>query len=130
MAETIPQNALDLFQKPLLAHFVTLMPDGSPQVTPVWVDYDGTYVRINTARNRQKALNVQKKPQVALDIVDNQNPFHWVTIRGRIEEMTEEGANDHINSLSHKYTGADYRGFSPNETRVILKIVPERVRVS
>jgi PPOX class probable F420-dependent enzyme len=127
MSESIPQKAVDLFQKPALAHLATVMPSGAPQVTPVWVDYDGTYIRINTAKGRQKALNMQERPQVGLDIVDPQNPFHWVSVRGRIAEITEEGANEHINALARKYTGKAYQGFRSGETRIICKIVPERV---
>jgi PPOX class probable F420-dependent enzyme len=128
MAEKIPSNALDLFQKPALAHVATIMPDGTPQVTPVWVSYDGENVLINTGRGRQKELNLRKHPQVGLDIVDPSNPFHWVSVRGHVAEITEHGANEHINQLSKKYTGNDqYQGFSPTETRVIIKIVPDRV---
>lgn len=130
MSEQIPEKALDLFQKPALAHVATLMPNGSPQITPVWVDFDGTYVRFNTSKGRRKELNLRERPQVALDIVDPSNPFHWVSIRGKIAEITEEGANDHIDSLSKKYTGQDkYQGYQPGETRVICKILPERVIV-
>ena len=128
MAQQIPEKALDLFQKPALAHIATLMPDGTPQVTPVWVDFDGTYVRINTSKGRRKEINMEHRPQVGLDIVDPANPFHWLSIRGHIAEITEEGANDHINKLSAKYTGnPQYQNFQPGETRVICKITPDRV---
>ena len=129
MSQQIPDKALDLFQKPALANLATIMPDGTPQVTPVWVDFDGTYVRINTARGRRKELNMSQRPKVGLDIVDPSNPFHWISIRGHIAEITEEGGNDHINQLSHKYTGGDYQGFRAGETRVICKISPDRVIV-
>lgn len=127
MAENIPGNALDLFQKPALAHLATLMPDGTPQVTPVWVDFDGNHVLINTSLNRQKALNMGKRPKVGLDIVDPSNPFHWLSIRGHIEEITERGAVEHISKLSAKYTGNPNYQVPPNEVRVICKIVPDRV---
>ncbi len=127
MSQQIPDKALDLFQKPALANLATIMPDGTPQVTPVWVDFDGTHVRINTARGRRKAVNMEQNPKVGLDIVDPSDDFHWISIRGHIAEITEEGANDHINSLSHKYTGGDYQGFRPGEVRVIYKITPDRV---
>src|SRR5437764_11433276 len=96
MAERIPETALDLFQKPALANLATIMPDGTPQVTPVWVDFDGTYVLVNTIKGRQKALNMERQPKVGLDIVDPGNPWHWLSIRGHIAEITEEGANEHI----------------------------------
>jgi PPOX class probable F420-dependent enzyme len=128
MAEQIPQKVLDLFQKPALAHLATLMPDGTPQVTPVWVDFDGKYILINTARGRRKELNMQHNPQVGLDIVDPADPWHWISIRGKIAEITEKGAREHINKLSKKYTGNEqYQFEQPDEVRVICKITPDRV---
>src|SRR5215472_12637614 len=102
MAEQIPQNALDLFQKPALANLATIMPDGTPQVTPVWVDFDGTHILVNTARGRRKVENMQQHPKVGLDIVDPANPWHWLSIRGKIEEITENGAVEHLDKLSKK----------------------------
>jgi PPOX class probable F420-dependent enzyme len=107
------------------------MSDGTPQVTPVWVDYDGTYVLVNTIKGRRKELNMQQRPQVGLDIVDPTNPWHWVSVRGHIAEMTEEGANAHADKLAKKYLGQDKYGFhQPGDVRVICKILPERVIVS
>lgn len=131
MAERIPDNALDLFEKPALAHLATIMPDGTPQVTPVWVDYDGTHVLINTAKGRRKALNMETQPKVGLDIVDPANPFHWLSVRGYVESYTEDGADAHIDKMSKKYTGQDtYAGHQPDVKRVIYKILPERVIAS
>ncbi len=131
MSASIPDKALDLFEKPALAHFATVMADGTPQVTPVWVDYDGTHVLINTTRGRQKERNVQKQPKVGLDIVDPANPWHWLLVRGHVVEVTEEGARDHIDKMAKKYTGADkYTMMQPGDVRIILKIEPERVIVS
>ncbi len=131
MAESIPEKALDLFQKPLLAHLATVMPDGTPQVTPVWVDFDGTHVLINTSKGRQKALNMDRQPKVGLDIVDSSNPWHWLSIRGHIAEATVEGANDHIDKMSKKYTGNDkYQNHRPGDTRIIYKIETDRVIAS
>ncbi len=122
MAESIPEKALDLFQKPLLAHLATVMPDGTPQVTPVL---------INTSKNRQKALNMDRQPKVGLDIVDSANPWHWLSIRGHIAEATEEGANDHIDKMSKKYTGRDtYANHQPDDVRVLYKIETDRVIAS
>lgn len=130
MAEsTIPAAALDLFEKPLLAHFATVMTDGTPQVTPVWVDFDGTHVLINTAKGRQKTLNVERHPKVGLDIVDAVDQYHWVSIRGTIDEVTEQGADAHIDKMSKKYTGNDKYNNQTGETRVIIKIRPDRVIV-
>ena len=128
MAEQIPQNALDLFQKPALANLATIMPDGTPQVTPVWVDFDGTHILVNTARGRRKVENMQQHPKVGLDIVDPANPWHWLSIRGKIEEITENGAVEHLDKLSKKYTGNEkYQFAQPGEVRVICRIKPDRV---
>jgi PPOX class probable F420-dependent enzyme len=125
--EQLPAKAQDLLQKPVVASLVTLMPDGQPQATPVWVDYDGEYVRINTARGRQKDRNMQRRAKVTLLLIDPSNPYHWAEIRGHVEDITEDGARDHINQLSHKYTGGDYQGFKPDEQRVMYKIEPDKV---
>ncbi len=128
MSQSIPESALDLFQKPVLAHLATVMPDGTPQVTPVWVDFDGTSILVNTARGRRKELNMQQRPRVGLDIVDSTNPWHWLSVRGTIAEITEEGALEHAHKLTKKYTGRDtYQNLQPGEVRVICKITPERV---
>ena len=131
MSERVPDNALDLFEKPALANFATVMPDGTPNVLPVWVDYDGTYILVNTFKDSQKHRNMEKRPKVGLDIVDPSNPWHWLSVRGHIAEITEEGANAHIDKLSKKYTGQDKYGFhQPGQVRIICKIVPDRVITS
>ena len=128
MAETIPASVHDLFEKPILAHLATIMSDGTPQVTPVWVDYDGNYILINTSQDRQKTLNMKRQPKVGLDMVDAANPQHWLSVRGKVVEITEEGALEHIHKLSKKYTGNDKYGFlRPGEVRVICKIATDRV---
>jgi PPOX class probable F420-dependent enzyme len=123
----IPEKYLDLFQKPAFAHLATLMPDGSPQVTPVWIDYDGEYVLVNSARGRQKDRNMQRNAHVALSISDPANPYRFVQVRGVVAEITEQGAAEHIEALSQKYTGAGYRGWVSGMVRVIYKIRPEHV---
>jgi PPOX class probable F420-dependent enzyme len=126
MATVIPEQYLDLFEKRAFAHLATLMPDGRPQVTPVWCDYDGTYVRVNSARGRQKDKNMRRDPRVALSLQDPENPYRYLEIRGRVAEITEEGADAHIDSLAKKYLGVEkypYRG--PDEVRVMYKIEPE-----
>jgi len=93
---------------------------------PVWVDFDGQYVRVNTARGRQKDKNMKRDPRVALSIADPENPYRYLEVRGRVAEATEKGADDHINSLSKKYLGKDVYPFrQPGEVRVIFKITPE-----
>jgi len=128
MAQVIPEKFLDLFQKRAFANLGTIMSDGSPQVTPVWVDYDGKHVRFNSALGRVKDRNVRRDPRVSLSILDPDNPYRYLAIRGRIVEITQNGANEHINSLSQKYLGqAIYPFRQPGEVRVIYKIEPEKV---
>ena len=119
----------DILEKKGFAHLATVGTDGRPQVTPVWVDFDGSHVRINTARGRVKDRNLAKNPQVALSIQDPDNPYRYVQIRGRVTEMTEQGADAHIDSLAKKYMGVDrFPGRQPNEKRVLVKIRPEHVQ--
>ncbi len=126
MAEVIPEKYTDLFQKKAFANLATLMPSGAPQVTPVWVDYDGTHVLVNTARGRQKDKNIERNRKVALSIQDPDNPYRYLEVRGKVEEITEEGADQHIDKMAKKYMGVDkYPGRQPGEVRVLFKIKPE-----
>ena len=126
MSQAIPDKYRDLFSKRAFANLGTLMPDGRPQVTPVWVDYDGSHVVFNSAKGRQKDRNVRRDPRVALAIVDPDNPYRYLEIRGRVVEITEEGADEHIDKMAKKYMGVDrYPGRSPGEVRVIYKIEPQ-----
>jgi PPOX class probable F420-dependent enzyme len=125
MAEKLPDKYADLLQKKAFANLATLNSDGSPQVTPVWVDYDGNYVRINSARGRQKDKNITRDPRVSLAIQDPENPYRYLEIRGKVIEATEKGADDHINKLAKKYLGKDeYPYRQPGEKRVLYKIEP------
>ncbi len=126
----VPAGFMDIMsQKKSFAHLATLMPDGAPQVTPVWFDMKGDLVRVNTARGRQKDRNMQKNAQVALSVTDPDNPYRHVAIRGRIANITEEGADEHIDSLTKKYMGQDKYPFrQPGEKRVIYEIEPTTVR--
>jgi PPOX class probable F420-dependent enzyme len=119
----------DLFDKKSFAHVATVGTDGRPQVTPVWVDYDGTHVRFNTARGRVKDRNLQARPSIALSVQDPENPYRYVQLRGRVTEMTEHGADAHIDALAKKYLGQDRYPFrQPGEKRVIVKVAPEQVQ--
>jgi PPOX class probable F420-dependent enzyme len=127
MASNIPDQYLDLFQKRAFAHLGTLMPDGSPQVTPVWVDYDGTHVIVNSAKGRQKDKNMRRDARVSLSIADPENPYRYVEIRGKVVAVSEEGADAHIDKMAKKYMGKDkYPYRRPEEVRVVYKIVPEK----
>lgn len=127
MALAIPQSHRDLLDKKALAHLGTLMPDGSPQVTPVWCDFDGTWVRVNSAKGRRKDRNMRRDPRVALSLCDPDNPYRYLEIRGQIVEITEDGADEHIDRLARKYLGVDtYPNRTAGEVRVIYKISPTR----
>lgn len=125
----LPEEARKLLEDPNLASFVTLMPDGSPHVTPVWVDTDGEHVIINTAEGRQKPRNLRRDPRVAVCVINRENGYNYVQIRGRVVEMTHEGAWEHINALARKYMGPDASYPRADETRVIIKVLPEHVQV-
>jgi len=126
MSNAIPPSFLDLFKKKAFGHLGTLMPDGSPQVTPVWVDYDGQHVLINTAAERQKDRNLQRDGRVAISIIDPDNAYRYLEVRGTIVERTTQGADAHIDSLAKRYIGQDkYPWRRPGEQRVIFKVRPE-----
>ena len=123
MADVIPQNYRDLFNKRAFASLTTLMPDGSPQTTPVWVDFDGSNVIFNSAKGRQKDRNVRRDPRVAMAIIDPENPYRYLEVRGKVVEITEDGAADHINKMAKKYLGVDkYPYGQAGEVRVLYKI--------
>ena len=128
MAEVIPERYLDLFGKKAFANLATLMPDGSPQVTPVWVDFDGARIIVNSARGRQKDRNIKRNPAVALVLSDPGNPYRYLEVRGRVVEITEEGASEHIDKMAKKYLGVDkYPNRAPGEVRVLYRIEPLHV---
>lgn len=128
MAVTIPESYRDLFAKKAFAHLGTVMPDGNPQVTPVWCDFDGSYIRINSAKGRVKDKNMRRNKKVALAVTDPDNPYRYLAVRGTVEEITEQGADAHINLLAKKYLGKDkYPYRQPGEVRVLYKIRPEKI---
>jgi PPOX class probable F420-dependent enzyme len=125
MAAAIPEKYRDLFGKKAFGHLATLMPDGSPQVTPVWCDYDGTHLIVNSAKGRQKDRNMQRNPAVSVAIVDPDNPYRYLEVRGKVVEITEVGADAHIDRMAKKYMGVDsYPYRTPTEVRVMYKIEP------
>jgi len=124
----IPDSHLDLFKKKAFAHLATLMPSGQPQVTPVWIDYDGQHIVFNTAEGRQKDKNLQRDGRLALSIIDPDNPYRYLEVRGRIADRTREGADAHIDAMAKKYLGQDkYPYRQPGEVRVIYRVMPEHV---
>ncbi len=127
MALSVPEKFSDLASKKIFAGLATLMPDGAPQVTPVWIDFDEEHVIFNTAEGRQKDKNLQREPRVSLMLVDPENPYRYLEIRGNVVERTTAGADDHINKMAKKYLGQDVYPFrQPGEVRVIYKIKPEK----
>jgi len=122
----IPDKFLDLLQeKKAFANLATLMPDGTPQVTPVWFDYTDGVIRVNTAKGRVKARNMKEGAPVALAIMDPDNPYRYIQIRGRVRRVVEVGADQHIDSLAKKYLGKDKYPFAqPGEVRVMYEIEP------
>jgi PPOX class probable F420-dependent enzyme len=128
----IPDAYLDLLQQKLsFANLATIMPDGTPQVTPVWFDNSIGKIRINSAKGRVKTRNMRQGAPVALSILDPDNPYRYIQIRGRVEHVTEDGASAHIDSLAKKYLGKDKYPFAqPGEVRVLFEIEPAAVQAS
>ena len=126
MSQVIPEKYRDLFSKKAFASLATLMPNGEPQVTPVWVDLEGDHLVINSAKGRQKDRNLRRDPRVSIAIVDPENPYRYLEIRGRVSEITEQGGAPHLDKMAKKYLGVDkYPWSKPGDVRVIYKIQPE-----
>ena len=126
MPDVIPEKFRDLFNKKAFASLTTIMPDGSPQTTPVWCDSDGEHVIFNSAKGRQKDRNVRRDPRVAMAIIDPDNPYRYLEIRGKVVEITEQGADAHIDKMAKKYLDKNKYPFrQPGEVRVMYKIRPE-----
>jgi len=132
MQITIPNTHLDLFREPVHGVLTTMMPDGMPQSSVVWVDYDGEYVLINTTLERQKGRNMQSNPKVTVLVIDPKDSSRWVEVRGLVMEMTQDGAEVHADKLTQRYCPGKrhfYGDVYPpeqkeKETRVIVKIQP------
>jgi len=125
---SIPEKYADLFKKKAFASLATILPSGQPQVTPVWVDFDGRHVLVNSAVGRKKDENIRKNPHVSLAIIDPDNPYRYMEIRGRVAEITQDGADQHIDKMAKKYLDKDKYPFrAKGEVRVLYKIEPEHV---
>ncbi|MBV9455132.1 MAG: PPOX class F420-dependent oxidoreductase [Rubrobacter sp.] len=128
MQATISPGFRKLLQEPAYCQIATLMPDGSPQITQVWVDTDGEHILINTAEGRQKERNVRRDPRVAVNVVDPANAWRIAIVRGRVVDITTAGADQLIDQLAKKYLNEDTYPFrQPKEVRIILKILPEKI---
>ena len=128
MSDKIPENYMDLFNKKAFGSCTTLMPDGSPQTTPVWVDLVDGKVLVNSALGRQKDKNLRRDPRVAVTLLDPDNPYRYLELRGKVSEITQDGADKHIDKMAKKYLDQDKYPFAqPGEKRVIYKIDIEHV---
>lgn len=128
MASKLTPNAIKLIEGKNFAFLATLLPDGSPHVAPVWIDHNGNVILVNTAIGRVKQQNAERDRRVSLSIADQNNPYDKIVIRGRVVAQITEGADQHIDKLAKKYTGASkYKKSSPDERRVIIKIEPLRI---
>jgi len=128
MAAKLDQYLDLLNDKKAFAHLATVMPDGTPQVTPVWFDHVDGAIRVNSARGRVKDRNMKEGAAVALSILDPDNPYRYLQIRGRVRKVTETGAAAHIDALAKKYLGQDkYPYHRPGDVRVIYEIEPRAV---
>jgi PPOX class probable F420-dependent enzyme len=124
----IPESFQDILHKKTFVHLATRMPDGSPQVTPVWIDSEGDLILVNSAEGRVKDKNMRADPRVALSATDPDNPYRALMIRGRVVKITEEGAEDHIDKMAKKYLGVDRYPFRrQGEKRLLYYIEPVKV---
>ena len=117
----------DLFARPNHAVLGTIRPDGSPQVTPVWVDLRGDLVVVNSAMGRAKVRNLERDARATVTVMDATDWYRWVSIEGRLVEARQDGAVEHVEEVSRHYTGRAFRDLAPGEVRVMLFIEPERV---
>mgnify|MGYP000556950416 CR=1 FL=1 len=125
---TFEPEILRLLEGKNFASFVTLLDNVSPHVAPTWIDHEGDTILINTAIGRLKEKNVRKDPRVALSIYDNENPYHMIAIRGKVTDLTTNGAEDHIDKLAKRYLGMDkYPRRTPDEKRILIKIKAEKI---
>lgn len=135
MLNTIPNSHIDLFRNPVHGVLTTLMPDGMPQSSIVWVDYDGEYILINTTLERQKGRNMQTNPKVTVLVIDPNDSSRWIEVRGQVVELARDGAESHADMLTQRYCPGKqyfYRDIYPpeqkeKETRVIVRIEPIKI---
>ena len=121
-------DVVELFKGKNFAFVATLSKNGSPQITPTWIDIEDGIIVINTAEGRTKHKNVSRDPRVAISVIDQKNPYNMVTVKGKVIEQTNTGADEHIDKLAKKYLGVDKYPFrAPSEKRIILKVHPEKI---
>lgn len=125
--ESIPDEKLDLFEKPSIATFASSLPDGHPHVTPVWVNYDGTHLLVVTRKGTRKYKNVQHDPRVTVTVIDPDDMYRFVEVRGDVEEMPEEGALEFSDEQAQRYWGVEEYPYARDAPRALLHIRPGRV---
>ena len=122
----IPEGYEDLMESTALVHVATVGPKGEPQNTPVWFGWDGSHIKFSQTKTRQKYRNVHREPRVALSIVDPQNPYRYLEVRGEVARIEEDPENDFINAMAKKYMGVDeYPMHQPGDERVVLYVKPQ-----
>ena len=128
MADVLSEKARALISRPVLASLATLNPDGSPQITPLWVDLDGDDVVFNTAQGRKKARNLERDSRVAVTVIDPDDPYNVVAFQGTVSDVTTDGADAHIDALAKKYLGVDtYPMRREGEVRVRVTVRTDRI---
>jgi PPOX class probable F420-dependent enzyme len=128
MSEKLNEQSRALIARPILATLATVAADGGPQASPLWIDAEGDDLLINTAKGRAKARNIARDPRVGITVVDPENPYRVVALRGTVIEVTTEGADDHIDHLAKKYLGVDsYPNRRPDEVRLKIRIRVDKV---
>lgn len=124
----LSESLKNMLNQKTFAHLATVMADGSPQVSPVWIDHEGGYIRVNSAQGRVKDKNMRRTPDVAISMTDPENPYKFVSVKGKVVEVTEDGADAHIDALAYKYLGEKtYPYRQEGEVRVIYKIEVQQV---
>jgi PPOX class probable F420-dependent enzyme len=128
MPLALPDDLRDLLSRPSPCVITTLLPDGSPHATEVWVDVDGDHVLVNSVDGHRKVANVRRDPRVAVTVLDPDQASRYLSVRGRVVEVTTEGAADHIEKLAHRYTGRPYRWYGGrDQVRVLLRIEADHI---
>jgi PPOX class probable F420-dependent enzyme len=123
----IPESHKDILESTALAHIATIGPKGEPQTTPVWFEWDGKHIKFSQTKTRQKYRNLQRDPRISLSLVDPNNPYHYIEIRGEVKRIEEDKGNAFINSMAKKYMGQDvYPWHSPEDERVVVVVEPAR----
>jgi PPOX class probable F420-dependent enzyme len=129
MTATLSDASITLLERPVIAHLATIDDEGRPQITPIWIDHDGNDIVFNTAEGRAKSNNIRNHPVVGISVVNPEDPYAGVvSVRGRVTDITTDGADEHIDALAKKYMGLDsYPLRQEGEVRIKVRVAPEHV---